>query len=705
MADFDVQGARKAGYTDAEIADHLAQQSGFDVSGARKAGYSDQDVISHLAGAGGSAGTDETAQAVADRRAMPKPLRMIDAAGRGAADMLSLGFGDELSAGAQALPSLFTGGTDGFGKAFDRYVGRERAIDAADKADVPVSRDVGEGAGFLGGLGAGAVADVGRFVPQFFRAGIPRMAENVLKSAGAGALYGGGASAGNATGDVPQRLEAAVPGAIVGAGLGAAAVPVTELAGAGLNALRMRNASPLSRAANALSGRFDVPAAQAQADALRAAGAVPTAVSAMDESGRGYVRAAASRQTPGREIVQQRAEGAALNLPDRIGMQARAHLSSDPRTPMQIGEDLSAARGTAADANFGAVRGDTIPMAPETVQALRNPMGKDAIAEAARRERDPEIRAALNRLATDALDDPSTPITVGMADRISRTLYGRGQAAAASGDRDLAATYTSLGDAVRGPTRAASTGYDAALGDYAAQSQIMGAADKGEDFLKRNTDEFVAEAPGPGQPGNDLARATARRAVERAAGENVSAAPGVARKLAYAPEQQARNAALLGPEDAQRMQTSMAAEARTVRDLGDVAPRSGSQTQLRGQDAEQASAAVDLAHAIMTGGKSVVSGLLNRLKTAGISDADAHAVADIATDPNQLDALLSRMDQMRPGYGAAMRSIIRQSVVKDAGEMSQPAAMMTDAQGNVYDYSGKIIGHAPTPAPDRNALK
>jgi hypothetical protein len=45
---FDVEGAKKAGYTDAEIAAHLAQQSNFDVSGAKKAGYSDADIVKHL---------------------------------------------------------------------------------------------------------------------------------------------------------------------------------------------------------------------------------------------------------------------------------------------------------------------------------------------------------------------------------------------------------------------------------------------------------------------------------------------------------------------------------------------------------------------------------------------------------------------------------------------------------------------------------
>jgi hypothetical protein len=51
MAGFDIAAARKAGYSDTEIADFLGQQSKFDVAGARQAGYSDADVISHLAGA------------------------------------------------------------------------------------------------------------------------------------------------------------------------------------------------------------------------------------------------------------------------------------------------------------------------------------------------------------------------------------------------------------------------------------------------------------------------------------------------------------------------------------------------------------------------------------------------------------------------------------------------------------------------------
>jgi hypothetical protein len=45
---FDVDGARKAGYSEAEIADYLGQQQKFDVAGARTAGYSDAEILGHL---------------------------------------------------------------------------------------------------------------------------------------------------------------------------------------------------------------------------------------------------------------------------------------------------------------------------------------------------------------------------------------------------------------------------------------------------------------------------------------------------------------------------------------------------------------------------------------------------------------------------------------------------------------------------------
>lgn len=45
---FDLEGARKEGYSDDEIADYLGQQHSYDVSGARKEGYMPSEIINHL---------------------------------------------------------------------------------------------------------------------------------------------------------------------------------------------------------------------------------------------------------------------------------------------------------------------------------------------------------------------------------------------------------------------------------------------------------------------------------------------------------------------------------------------------------------------------------------------------------------------------------------------------------------------------------
>lgn len=70
---FDVEGARRAGYGDAEIVDFLAQSRNFDAAGARRAGYSDADLLGHLTAPPAPATTPATpanAPGVGERFAM-----------------------------------------------------------------------------------------------------------------------------------------------------------------------------------------------------------------------------------------------------------------------------------------------------------------------------------------------------------------------------------------------------------------------------------------------------------------------------------------------------------------------------------------------------------------------------------------------------------------------------------------------------------
>lgn len=416
-----------------------------------------------------------------------------------------------------------------------------------------------------------------------------------------------------------------------------------NLMGAGVASLRPANVfgNEEAIARVATRSRQDPSAMRARAAEYQAAGINPTLVDVMDDSGRGIVRAAANRPTPGRQVANDFAEGRVLNLPSRMSGQARAAMSRDPRTPDAIRAAETARRTGRANQAFGAVRNEPLPMAPETVQALRTDYGRSAIAEAAKRERDPEVRAALLRLADDALDNPSTPITVGMADRISRVLLSGAEKARRDGDNDLATTLGNLGRSVREPARQASPGYGAALEGFAQDTQLIEAAGVGENLLTRNTDEFVAQAANLDPRARALAAAAGRRAIERRAGENPSTAIGVARQIAIAPEQQARTRALIGPERAQRLETGMAMEARAVRNAQDVQPRAGSSTYLNLENDQTLQQAGGVLQDVMSLNlRGLAARGVDAWRRRGLSDDQIEELIRTAIDPNQTDAAI-----------------------------------------------------------------
>lgn len=468
---------------------------------------------------------------------------------------------------------------------------------------------------------AGRYAEaVGEMAPNALApGGLARRAASVVLPAVAGE---GAREATEALGGNQLAQGAAKFGGAVLGGLGSSGAVAGRL-GRGRTAL---GALP-AQDANALTQR----AAQ-----FRGAGIQPTLIDVIDDSGRGAVRAAASRMTPARQRATDFQDGRQLDLPSRIGGQARRVMSQDPRTPDQIRAEMATRRAQNADQAFGAVRGDTVHLAPEGVQALRSDYGRAAIREAARRERDPNTRAALMRLGEAALDNPSTPITVGMADRVSRVLLGQSQEAARRGDNDLATTLGGLGRSVRGPTAEASPGYADALQGYGADSRLQEAAGVGENLMTRNTDEFVPQAQNLSDDERALALAAGRRAIERRAGENVGAAPGVARQIANAPEQQARNAALMGPARAGQLQDAMRLEERAVRNANDIAPRTGSQTQLRGQDAANMASAVARIGGQVARSDYVGMGI-DFLRSRGMNDQQAQALVEMALDPRRTD--------------------------------------------------------------------
>lgn len=496
------------------------------------------------------------------------------------------------------------------------------------------------------------------------------MVGRMAQSAAVGAPYAFAAADGN----VVERAPAAVIGAVTAAvatpaiekiaapiigGAANALTPVGRFAARQVgrvgNALNIPGAAQLVESAqpNALAagmGRFaqqspqDVNALNANASRYRAEEISPAFADVVNDGGRGTMRALATRQTPARQAAREFTEGRAASLQDRVSTQARRTISDDPRQPAQIREEITTRRNQQADQQFGAVRGDRISPDREILEALRTPAMRPAIEEAATsaaNRGDMETAGALRALAGDAMDyGADAQITVGMADRIARSLNGRAEALQRSGNNDAAASHFALAERLRGGARRQAPGYDEALKSYGQDSGLAAATELGEQFMTMEADAFAAAMARLSPEEQQIAQAAARRAIERQAGTQ-GQAPGVAQRLANGREQGARTSALTG--DAAPVQRAMATELETLRNAQAINPGQGSQTSQNLQDAMGAAGATkDLLTANVPG---LASRAMSAIRARGFNDAEANAVVQAAIDPARTDELIGMLAQ------------------------------------------------------------
>lgn len=147
-------------------------------------------------------------EAIAERRDGNGLLRRIDGAVRGAADMATFGFADEIAAGGDALFGRGQGGS--MGERYSNNLRVQRGLDQADQQDIPVTRFAGQAAGAMVAPGAAAA---GRFI-----ANAPRLGYAATRGAAVGGLMGGAYGAGSAQGDrIAGARDGAVGGALTGA--------------------------------------------------------------------------------------------------------------------------------------------------------------------------------------------------------------------------------------------------------------------------------------------------------------------------------------------------------------------------------------------------------------------------------------------------------------------------------------------------------
>jgi hypothetical protein len=431
------------------------------------------------------------------------------------------------------------------------------------------------------------------------------------------------------------------------------------------------------------------------------AGVPPRLVDVVDESGHGVIRDASGKMTPGRQAVTEHADQVYTDTQSRIANQARIHISDRPGTASGVADAVKADREVAVGDAMTPIRGDRVPITPDianvlatregqaalrTAEGLMTDHGDRALArqllsaarKAAKGPADPEdafraevkgwdelpqpVKDAYKAQRPDLLEqvDPfkDVHLTVDMADKFARAMKGRG-----SSNPGLERVATQFSNAVRGEARAGSSQYDKAMTDYADSSKVMNAAagdgpHKGVNFMSDATtpEDFAASVNNAGKNVPDGAPISEAEAIRmRSRDEVVSAATGsagqnaprTARQLARGGTQRAKNAALLGPEGAQKLEASMGKEVKRYDNTRYIDPRTGSQTAGREHDAIVDGAADAMINAKSGGTWAVVKTAGQWLRRGGIRNVDAERLSRqaVSSDPAELEKAINYLEQ------------------------------------------------------------
>lgn len=220
---YDLEGARKAGGTDSQIAEYLAGQNNYDLDAARKAGGSDSQIVEYLASIDKTPpkqvaaptvepATVETA-APEKKLTLPQYSRPIEATRMGLRG-LTIGASDVLGAGVATGAAMLTGANRGQ-PAGEVYRDIKTDISGSRdqyRADHPVEAAAAE----IGGAIAPAILTAGASTPAATGSLLGSAVKGGVLGATQGAVYGGSQA------DVGKETEGAIQGAEVGGAVGAA---------------------------------------------------------------------------------------------------------------------------------------------------------------------------------------------------------------------------------------------------------------------------------------------------------------------------------------------------------------------------------------------------------------------------------------------------------------------------------------------------
>lgn len=218
MPGFDVDAARKAGYSDDEILKHLTESRKFDISGALQSGYSKSDIIQHLA----STSASQPSAAAPQESWLMRGTREFGA-GTGQ-EMLAV---KDLLAGVGSgvLSTIFHGGD-----LVRRMTGQERIIDTPEvqAAITAPQTPMGQAGKFIEQSAEYLIPGAGAARGAALLRNAPRAAQ-ILGRAGLEAAGAAGTAALQSGGDPETIRNAAISGGVVGGATAAAPMAVPLL--------------------------------------------------------------------------------------------------------------------------------------------------------------------------------------------------------------------------------------------------------------------------------------------------------------------------------------------------------------------------------------------------------------------------------------------------------------------------------------------
>lgn len=418
-------------------------------------------------------------------------LGKADSVARGAADMMSLGFADEIAAGGDALFNpIFGTGNDGasIGERYDRNLNQQRATDAADSENRFGYRLTGQAAGALGG-GIG-LAKSGLSLAQNAANAGQGLGRVAGMSAVDGGLLGLGQGFGSGEGGLENRLVNSGKGAAIGGVIGGAA----PLAIAGGLAALKPVASPLMARLNpqkytdlALNagvrraGTSPERVAKALQSARDDGQEVFSMVDAMGNSGQRLMSTVARTPNDARQEVvgnlMRRQTGQGTRLSNALSEGFGA-----PDTAAQRTSSLMAQRDELANANYAAAREGSGPVNLQRVIASIDDTVRPGVQQIVNPADDiagDSIERALNSFRSRMTDGKSVLTDFNRTLTLKKDVSDAVETAKRAGQGNRARVLGMLNAQLDDALESASPAYRAANDTFKTQSRAIDAIDTG----------------------------------------------------------------------------------------------------------------------------------------------------------------------------------------------------------------------------------